>query len=177
MNIAQRILSIVIAAMLVFSAIIVLTLPEFGYLPVVFLLAASLGLAGVRSLIYYFTMARHMVGGRMSLYIAVLTLDLAAFSLAMADAAPVYIVLYLFATHLFSGGIDIMRALEAKKYKAKSWRFRLASGIVNIAVGFACIVFIKHMEVAIWIYALGLIYSAVQRVISAFRRTSVVYIQ
>ena len=177
MNIAQRIFSIILAAVYVAAAILILSSPELGYLPVVLLLAASLILTGIRSLIYYFTMARHMVGGRISLYVAVLTLDLGAFSIAMADAAPVYIVLYLFATHAFSGGVDIMRALEAKKYRAKSWRFRLISGIINIAVAFACLIFMRYTEVFVWIFALGLIYVAVQKLINAFRRTSVVYIQ
>lgn len=177
MTMLRRILALAIAALLVAAGVIILAFSELGYLPVIIMLAAVLIATGIRYLVYFFNMSRHMVGGRSTLYIAVILLDLGVFSISLADAASFYVILYLFGTYALTGGIDILRALEAKKYNSKSWKFGLVSGIINLAVAFACFIFVMHTEIVIIIFALGLFYSALQRVISAFRRTSVVYVQ
>lgn len=177
MSIARRVLTVIIGALMLFSSCVLIIFPNQGYILVAAILSLSLVLTGIRSLIYYFNMARHMVGGRMILYIGVLTLDIGFFTFTIISVSQVYLMLYLFGTHAFSGMIDILRAREAKKYGARSWRFRMASGIVNIVIAGACCVFIGNIRIAVYIYCAGLIYSGIFRIISAFRKTSVVYIQ
>lgn len=177
MNILQRVLSIVTAILLASAGVILIMVNSLGIYIVAFMLCAVLVIIGVRSLIYYISMARHKIGGRTLLYTSVIILDMGIFMFYLADAPKVYIVLYLFGTHAFSGLVNILRALEAKKYNAAHWRLKLAYGIVNIAVGVACVIFVRHIEISVMIFAGGLFYSAVMRVINAFRKTSVVYIQ
>ena len=52
-------------------------------------------------------------------------------------------------------------------------------GIVNIGSAAAALVFgllLGNMRDLTWIYAAGLIYSALENLISAFRKTAIVYI-
>lgn len=176
MNLAQRVRSLIFAALLVLASIILFVTADLGYFVLVIILGITLMVAGVRILIYYFTMARHMVGGKTMLYLGIITLDIGAFALTIVNLPPVFIVLYLFLSHAFTGAVDILRAMEAKKYRAAHWRLRLTHGIVNIAVAFVCVILVRYTEVVVFIYALGLLYSALMNVITAFRRTSVVYI-
>ena len=177
MNILQRVLSIVLAIILAAAGVILLMVDQLGIYIVAVMLCAVLVIIGIRSLMYYFSMARHKVGGRTLLYTAVIILDMGIFMLYLADAPTIYVVLYLFGTHAFAGLVNILRALEAKKYNAAHWRLKLTYGIVNIAVGVACVIFVKYIEISVFVFALGLFYSALMRIINAFRKTSVVYIQ
>ncbi len=86
---------------------------------------------------------------------------------------------YLLAVFAFSGGIDILRALEAKRYGAPSWKLKLISGCVTIAaaaaIGIAGFCF-GSPELAVYGYCVSLLYLAVVRLIAAFRKTAVIYI-
>ena len=104
-------------------------------------------------------------------------IDIGLFSLSMTNIPFVFVILYLAAIHAFSGAIDVLRSLEAKGYKAPSWRFSMISGAVNIIVAILCIVFLSSERMIVYIYAAGLIWAAVSRIISACRKTAVVYIQ
>jgi uncharacterized membrane protein HdeD (DUF308 family) len=85
-------------------------------------------------------------------------------------------MLYLAGLHGFSGFIDIMRAIESKKMNA-SWKLNISHGIINVLIALLCLVFLKTVWVATLCYSLGLIYSGIIRIIQAFRRTAIVYIQ
>ena len=149
-----------------------LAYPSDGYTLVIYLLGISLTLYGLGTLIYYFQMARFMVGGRTMLYIGIIAFDFGVFTNTLTDVPHYYILLYLILIHAFSGLVEILRVMEARRYGAKSWRLKLAHGIINLVMAFSCIVFIKQLKAAVFIYSLGLIYSAVMRIISACRRTS-----
>ena len=72
-----------------------------------------------------------------------------------------------------------LRALEARKLEAPDWKLKLPVGIVNIGFAAAALVFgllLGNMRDLTWIYAAGLIYSALENLISAFRKTAIVYI-
>ena len=161
--------------MLLLSLIIFID-PWHSYRPVVFLLGISFSAEGIRQLIYYFTMARHMVGGKYSLYLGLVMFDLGAFTLSLTDVPRPYVMLYLAAVHAFSGAVDILRALESRRAGA-SWKVKFTSGVVYIAIAVLCLVFIGSANAAVYIYASGLLYGAVFRFINAFRRTAIVYIQ
>ena len=147
-----------------------------AYMIVVFILSLGLAIAGIKDIAFYFTMAKHMVGGKMILFQAVVVLDFALFTASLSDVPKVYILLYLVGVHAFTGVVETLRAMEAKRTVDGPWKMKLAHGIVNFALALACLVFIKHINTAVFIYSLGLIYSAVIRIVSAFRRTAFVVI-
>ena len=180
MTALQRIKNIIIGICMIASSMVLLCFPEDGYLFVMLFLSLSLAVYGFKTLFYYFTMARKMVGGQAILYRGVMVLDLGIFTLTIADNPTIFVIIYLLLIHLFSGVIDILRALEAKSIAAPSWRFKFGSGVVNIVL--ALIAFIagtvmKSMGTLVYIYCLGLFSSACAKIISACRRTAIVYIQ
>ena len=176
MSMGQRIINILIGVLIIAGAVIMIAFPEEGLIITAAILSISLFIYGIKTLIYYFTMSRHMVGGRIMLYLGVVVLDLGMLTMMMTNIPRIYIVLYLLAVYAFAGVIDILRALEAKSYQAPSWRFSLISGIVNVVIAILCVAFISSASMIVNIYCAGLIYSAIVRIITAFRKTEIVYI-
>ena len=180
MTLTKRIVKILGALLTLLGAWIILKLGEEGFLFISLVLSISLILFGVRNLIFYFTMARHMVNGRSILYLGVIALDFGVFTLSVSRYQSVFVVLYMIVAHAFSGVIDILRAQEARQMEAGSWRLNMAEGIINIGFALTAIVFgivLNSASVVGEVYAAGLIYTAVMNLISAFRKTAIVYIQ
>lgn len=175
----QRIKNIFIAFIMIIGSIIIVWIPEDGIPLIVLILSMSLTLYGLKNIFYYFSMARHMVGGRSILYTGVIIFDLGVFTLTVADNSNSFVILYMLIIHMFSGVVDILRALESKRMSS-SWRFKFTSGAINIAIAIAAFVagyMLKSLSVIVYIYSAGLIYSAISRIITAFRKTAIVYIQ
>ena len=180
MTLARRIGKIVTALFTASMALLLYAEGEEGLPLVGLILSVSLIAFGLRSLIFYFTMARHMVDGRNTLYVGVIALDLGVFTLSISDNQTLLISLYLLASYAFSGGMDILRALEARRFEAPSWRLNLLTGIVNIAFAAVALffgLFRGGVTELVDIYAAGLVFSACTQLVSAFRKTAIVYIQ
>ncbi len=177
MTAVQRIREVISGLFMFIGALLLLTDPEYGYLLVVYLLAFILLTMGIRKLYYYFTMARYMVDGKESLYIGVILFDFGALTGSLTDIPKFYVLFYLIGIHAFSGLVEVLRAREARLQGASSWKFKLIHGMVDLLMAIICIMFINEGSIAVLIYAIGLIYSAVLKIISAFRKTRFVYIQ
>ena len=154
---------------------ILLLRPDAGYKLIGLIISVILIAEGIRSLLFYFSMARNMVGGRMILFRGIIALDLGMFAYTLQDIPPIYILLYLLIGHLFSGAVDVMRALEAKRMESR-WRLNLAYGIANILLAFSCGFCFHNPTLLTYVYAAGLAYSACLRIAQAFRETAIVYI-
>ncbi|MBE5860672.1 MAG: hypothetical protein E7301_11205 [Butyrivibrio sp.] len=172
----RRISLIVRGAIMLISAFILIFAMD-GYIVLIHLLAITLAFSGIGNIYYYVTMARHMVEGRMILYKGLIMLDFGIFSYAMSDIPRYYILLYLLGIHLFSGVVEILRAIEAKRYGATAWWLKLVHGIVNFVLVFVCVRFIRNLNTVTILYAVGLIYSGITQIATATRKTKVVYIQ
>lgn len=174
---ARRVGTVFVGLFLVLFGLSMMIEPNRVYWAIVLILGFTMLITGIRSLVYYLSMAKHMVGGRVALYRAIIILDLGLFTLSLTNVPIIFVVLYLAGIHGFSGAIDIMRAMEAKRLQAASWKMNLVHGIVNVVMAGLCLAFIGTVEVAVEIYAAGLVYSGIIRIIQAFRKTTVVYIQ
>jgi len=176
----QRLSNILIGLILILSSILIFVIPEAGYPFAVTLIGMSLTLTGLRMLIYYISMARHMVGGKLMLFIGIIALDAGMLSLSLQDSPRGFMIVYLLGTYAFSGLVDVLRARESRQVGAPSWRLNLTIGIINLALailaGFFGIV-LKAADTVSYIYGAGVFYSGIMRIITAFRRTSIVYIQ
>ncbi len=148
-----------------------------AYKIVVAILSLGLIIAGIKDIVFYFTMARHMVGGKMILIQGVIIFDFAIITGSLANVPKIYILLYLIGVHAFSGAVEILRAREAKNTVAGPWKMKFFHGAVNIILAIACLVFIRQSNTALIIYSLGLMYSAAVRLIDAFRKTAFVVIE
>jgi uncharacterized membrane protein HdeD (DUF308 family) len=148
-----------------------------AYSVVVAILSIGLAIAGIKDIVFYFTMARHMVGGKMILIQGVIIFDFAIITGSLANVPKIYILLYLIGVHAFSGVIEIMRAMEARRTVDGPWKIKFSHGIVNLILAIACLIFIRQSNTALIIYSLGLMYSAVVRLFDAFRKKAFVVIE
>ncbi len=176
MDIWRIIKSIAVAILMILGGILIITEGEEGYLYVVLILSMTLIVSGIGYLYYYFTMAIHMVGGKSSLYIGTLLIEAGLFTLSMYSVPKIYVLVYLAATYAFSGLVDVLRAGEAKKNLSPSWKSKMILGFIYILIAVAVFVFMKEPRVAVMIYAFGLFFSAITRVVRSFQRTTDVYI-
>ncbi len=151
--------------------------PEDGYENVVFILSLWLVIAGIHSIYFFFTMARHMVGGMRSLVAGIFILDLGLFTITLSDVPRIYLLLYLLSMNTFSGLVELLSAVDAMRLKSPHFRLKLAQGLFNIFLGLACLLFLRYANTAVYIYSLGLLINAVLRIISSFRKTAMIYIQ
>jgi len=169
--------SLLVSLIMIAFAVTLFAFPQEGIAVVVAVLSAALVIGDIRMFVYYFSMARHMVGGLTILYRAIILLDLGLFTATLNSIPLPYVMLYLASIHAFSGAVGIMRALEARRVGTGSWRLRLLHGIVDLLQALLCLIFIGSVQLAVYIYAAGLIYSAIFRIITAFQRMAIVYIQ
>ena len=171
----QRVRYVFQGLMMLLCVAVLLLTPEKGYRVIGYILSVVLAVGGLRALLYYFTMARHMVGGKIILFRGIIALDLGMFAAALADIPPIYVLLYLLIVNLFSGAVDVMHAREARKLGAP-WRLLLASGLADILMAVACAFCLRSPTILSYVYSAGLLSSACLRFAQAFRKTAIVYI-
>ncbi len=176
MNRFQKIRSFVISIIMITMSIILLIFPEDGYTAVTVILSLIMLAKGFEAIIYYFTMARYMVGGKATLFLAIILLDFGAFTITLVDIPHIYLALYLLGLHGLSGLIQLLRGFEARRMGG-SWRLTMAHGAVNLIIAVSSCIFIGSAEILVYLYCTGLIYSAVIHIITSFRKTAIVYIQ
>lgn len=180
MSYLQRMKSIFSGLFLLLIALLLLLLPKEGFSLIVAFLSASVFLYCIRLFLYYLTLARHMVGGKSILCRAILLLDLALFMTTLTSMSTFIIMFYLLGIYAFTGAIDILRALEARRLGASSWRTKLLTGIIIVVLSivlFLVSVITKSTDFLVYGYCLLLVYSAIMKIVTAFRKTAVVYIQ
>ena len=173
----QRVQNVVIGLCMILCAVILLAREDDGCYLVMLILAFSLIIRGIAELIYYVTMARHMVGGKLILFIGVVFVDFGIFTISLADESKVVVVLYLIGFHAFAGLINLLRAREAMRYKSLAWRINMAQGVTSLLILAASLLFARDQGMLVLLYCAGLVYSAFLKIYSAFRRTAIVYIQ
>lgn len=106
----DKIGSLLVSLIMIAFAVTLFAFPQEGIAVVVAVLSAALVIGGIRMFVYYFSMARHMVGGLTILYRAIILLDLGLFTATLNSIPLPYVMLYLASIHAFSGAVGIMRA-------------------------------------------------------------------
>ena len=172
----QRIKSVFIGILMIFIGVLMVFMGAEACSLIMIILSLSLTISGLKMLIYYFTMARHMVGGDQILIRGMIIFDLGAIAETLTNISQIYIMGYLLAIHAFSGFVEILREVKKKRLDSPGWKLKFSTGIVNIILAVICIVFLRSTSIAVYLYSAGLIYSAIIRIISAFRKTAVVFI-
>ena len=165
----SSVLALILAAILIID-------PEEGYFLIVVLLATTLITMGIRNIWFYFTMARHMVGGQTSLYLGFILFDLGIVTVGLPNVPKIYVVIYLVVVHGLAGTFALLRVNEARK-NGGTWVLSFIGAVINIAVALLCLIFLKNTLITVYIYSAGLVNTAVVEVIAAFRKTEIVYIQ
>lgn len=161
---------------MIISGIIMVLYPESGYLLVVMILDITLLAYGIKSLVYYFTMARYMVGGQACLYKGIIALDFGIFAFNLDDLPKRIVLLYLVGCMAFTGIIDVLHSLEARRLRAKNWKYECFYGTCKVLFAIAALFFHDSLRILTLIYSAGLFHSAISNIITAFRKTAIVYV-
>ena len=159
------------------TAVVMMFYPKEAYSYVLIFMATGFILSGISTLVYYFTMARYMVGGKLSLYKAVVLIDFGFLTQSLADVPRFYVIIYLAVIHMFSGFVEILRSREAIQSGARQWKLKLTHGLVNILVSVVCLAMARKTNTAVYMYCLGIIYSGIIRIVTTFRRTELLYVR
>lgn len=176
----RRVADFLIGAVMLAAGFIVMIAPnKVALMMIIILIGVGMTLRGLQVLFYYLSLARNMVGGKYTLYWGMIYLDLGILAGSISGHPAVYAIVYIAALSLFDGAVSVLRAKESRK-AGGHWRVRLAYGITMVLLAASIIVsgVVYHApETAVFVYGAGLIYTAVLRIASAFRQTSIVYIQ
>ncbi|WP_029232217.1 hypothetical protein [Butyrivibrio sp. VCB2006] len=173
----QKIKEVVVALFTIALSIVLFVADDYGYLLIIVFLSLSLVFMGIKELAYFFSMARFMVGGKIVLYKGIFFLDIGIFTSTLLDLPESVLLIYLAIIHGFTGLVEILRVIETLKYGSKSWKLKFSHGLIDVFLAVACIAFSNLPQTAVYIYCFGLLYSSLIKIISAFRKTTFVYIQ
>lgn len=175
----NRVKNILQGTGLLLFALILFIDPEDGLSIVVALFALGLTLRGFGTLYYYYKMGRQMVGGRFILYRGLFFLDAGIFSTTLANAPDIYLIIYIAIVDLFAALIALLRARESRKIGSRQWILRTLYGIGLLLLVSAALVngiYYRRTDTAVYVYALGTLYSAIRKIGSSFQRTAIAYI-
>ncbi len=176
----QRIRSFIIGVLLLLYSLLLLLLPKDSYGTITLIIALILLFYGARQLIFYLRMARHMVGGKIILYEAIIILDLGLFTYSLYDDQSLTILVFLLIIYSFTGFVDILRAFEEKKNGSRRWVGKLLTGSAMVIFAAALVVIalvMKNTLILKYGFCLSVAYAGIRRIISAFKKTAIVYIQ
>ena len=172
----QKISNFLVAILMIMFALLILLIGEEAYMIVIRWLAVLLLIHSIRMLVYYFRMARYMVGGKEILYRGILFLDLSMFIFSLSRIPTTYVMLYMVGMLAFSGAVDIMNAMDLKKLQGH-WMLQCIRGAVCVIGAVFCLVLKNTPNMVVTIFCFMLFYNAVMRIINAVRPTEIIAIQ
>ena len=172
LNVLKSLLMIIIGAVILFDT----GEPDFNYIVVCCILGLVITFRGFEKLFFYFASARHMVGGKRILINSIINIDLGLLSFLVLLENQTLAILYMISIFILLGAIDVLRSFEIKKNGSKTWIFKLIKGILTIAIGAVCAVFIRSNATFFIVFGCAWIILAVEGLISAFSKSAVTYI-
>lgn len=175
MTIWQKLKNVLSAVLMILIGIVMLLFGEKAYMVIISVFSLTLEIMGLRMLVFYFSMARYMVGGRNILFRGILFLDFGIFTGSLVWVPKGYILMYLAGTLAFSGVVNLIGANEARIIQC-SWKFKTFQGIVKILFAISCLIFMRSEVRVVDICAIGFIFSAITSVANTFRHQQVITI-
>ncbi len=175
----NRIINILRGVLSILLALLLIMIPNGGLTLVLFIIGIGLTLKGIQTLLYYFSIARHMVDGKLVLCQGLIFLDLGMFTSSIADNPAGFLIAYIAAVDAFTGLVSILHSLESKRNGSLKWRYDFIFGLVSLLLAVIVLIggfVLKRPYVSVCAYAFGLIYSSARQIASAFRRNAIVYI-
>ena len=178
MSLWQRARSALAGVASILFAFAVLTDPKDGFAAVATVIGFSLIVYGLRHLVFYCTMARHMVGGKVQLCVGIIALDLGSLVIPLTSGHAFHIALYLVGCHAVSGVVGILRGLEERRL-GSPWKMTMTRGVGEMLATLACVVCLclGMTRMLATLYAAGLVYSGAMRIAATFRKSDIVYVQ
>ena len=89
-----RVKNVIFGILTVFVGLMLILAPEDGFYVIVMILSIGLLIAGIKEIVFYFSMAINMVGGKRSFYKGIIILEAAIFTISLYDIPKFFIMLY-----------------------------------------------------------------------------------
>ncbi|MCQ2802440.1 MAG: DUF308 domain-containing protein [Bacilli bacterium] len=157
--------------------VIVLILPIDSSSDIIaFIIGILISIKALKGLVYYFTSAKNMIGGRRILINNIILLDFGLVSFFVTIKHSELAMLYFIILLTIFAGIDILRAIEIKNSDGKRWIFRLIKGIITLILGILCMIFIKSPYIMATIFGIAWLIYGLSGAVQVFKRTSIGYI-
>ncbi len=175
----QRIQSAVFGILTILFALMLALFPEHGCEAAAAVIGILMLVYGFRLLIYYFTMARHMVGGKSTMYHAVIILDLGLFALSTITMSSYITMFFLLGVFAFSGLVGLLRSLESRRAGAP-WKAKMLGACLRILLALSVLasgIVFRKQEVLLYGFCVYLILTGISRTASAFKKAAIVYVQ
>lgn len=175
----SRVLSVLKSLLMILIGLVILLdtgEPDFNYIVVCSILGLVITFRGFKKLFFYFSSARHMVGGRRILINSIINIDLGLLSFLVLLENQVLAILYMIAVFILLGAIDVLRSFEIKKNGSKTWVIKLIKGLLTIGVGGVCAAFITNDTTFFVVFGCAWIILAIEGLITAFSKSAVTYI-
>ena len=159
------------------GVVILLNPKETSYVIVCIILGVVITYKGLKTLFFYISSARHMVGGTRIFVNSIIYLDLGSISLFLLLESPFLGMLYIVSLFMLLGVIDVLRALEIKRNEGKLWWLKLCKGIIVICIAIFCFIFATSESLMLLIVGIGWIIYGVEGIAQTFTKSSVIYIE
>ena len=174
---ARRVFNVLTGLFVILFGLFMFSGQNRAYTAMLFFLEFALIIRGVRLLVYYNSMARHMVGGKIILYEGIFFLDLGLLFVSIDDLPWMYVMLYLVIGLAISGVVDLLRANEIRLLESGHWKYHAFTGIVKILATVISFASFKYPFILVGVYSFGVVHSGAAKIISAVRPGAIVYIE
>lgn len=173
----KRIWNVFTGLFIILVSVMMLAIPDLGYVLALIILGLVLLISGIKQLIYFFSMGIHMVGGKIILYRALLIIDMGIFTLTINGIGQRYIMLYFVMYYFLAGVVSAFRVLESRRLESGTWKMNLVSGIYDFMIVLLCLINNNSESMMLKVLCMALIVSALTRISRSFRKSAIVYIQ
>ena len=174
---ARRVLNVLTGLFVILFGLFMFSGQNRAYTAMLFFLEFALIIRGVRLLVYYNSMARHMVGGKIILYEGIFFLDIGLLFVSIDDLPWMYVMMYLVIGLAISGVVDLLRANEIRLLESGHWKYHAFTGIVKILATVISFASFKYPFILVGVYSFGVVHSGAAKIISAVRPGAIVYIE
>lgn len=173
----RRIFKIIGAVLLIHIALFLMLIPQIALQLIAVMFSVILIFYGLKFILFYITHASHMVNGKWFILLGLLLFDIGVFASLMQNQSKLITIVYIAGAHLVGAILRLIRAVGNKKDNNPGWIIDCMQSIGNFIQVAVCIIFSQYVEVPVFIYCSGLIYSAILQIIQACKRTAIVYVQ
>jgi len=173
----RRIFKIIGAVLLIHIALFLMLIPQIALQLIAVMFSVILIFYGLKFILFYITHASHMVNGKWFILLGLLLFDIGVFASLMQNQSKLITIVYIAGVHLVGAILRLIRAVGNKKDNNPGWIIDCMQSIGNFIQVAVCIIFSQYVEVPVFIYCSGLIYSAILQIIQACKRTAIVYVQ
>ena len=173
----RRIFKIIGAVLLIHIALFLMLIPQIALQLIAVMFSVILIFYGLKFILFYITHASHMVNGKWFILLGLLLFDIGVFASLMQNQSKLLTIAYIAGAHLVGAILRLIRAVGNKKDNNPGWIIDCMQSIGNFIQVAVCIIFSQYVEVPVFIYCSGLIYSAILSIIQACKRTAIVYVQ